>query len=88
ARFSFLLSTPITAAAAAKAVYDLYKHGGVPAGEQLAFGVGILISGITGSVVIAFLLRFLRTNTFRVFVVYRIAFGALILALAFFVKQP
>ena len=32
ARFSFLLSTPIIAAAAAKEAWDLHKEGGIPPG--------------------------------------------------------
>ncbi len=82
ARFSFLLSTPITAAAAAKAAYDLYKQGGVPADMQAQFTVGILVSGITGGFVIAFLLNYLRTRNLKFFIVYRIAFGLLVLGLA------
>ena len=86
ARYSFLLSTPVTAAAAAKAGYDLYKQGGISPDMQVPFATGILVSGITGCLVIAFLLRFLRTNTLNSFVYYRIVFGLIILALAFFVR--
>jgi undecaprenyl-diphosphatase len=44
--------------------------------------IGILVSAVTGLAVIAFFLRFLRTNSIRPFVIYRIAFGALVIALA------
>ncbi|MDX2152723.1 MAG: undecaprenyl-diphosphate phosphatase [Bryobacteraceae bacterium] len=84
ARFSFLLSTPAIAAAAASAFYDLYKMGGIPAGQRVDFFVGIVVSAITGCVVIAFFLRFLRDHTLRFFVIYRIVFGILVIALAFF----
>lgn len=86
ARFSFLLSTPAVAAAALKAGYDLYKHGGVPPEMRLQFAIGILVSAAVGCVVIAFFLRFLRSNTLRIFIRYRIALGILVLALAFFLK--
>lgn len=87
ARFSFLLSTPAIAAAAAFAAHDLQKAGGIPAGDQTAFIVGMIVSAITGCLVIAFFLRFLRVNTLRFFIYYRIIFGILVLALAFFRKM-
>ena len=86
ARFSFLLSTPVTAAAAFKAFYDLWKAGGVPPPDRAAFYTGIVVSALTGCLVIAFLLRFLRMYSLRVFVYYRVVFGILILALALFAR--
>lgn len=82
ARFSFLLSTPAVVAAALKAFYDLYKQGGIAPDMQTPVFVGVLVSAITGSLVIAFFLRFLRTNSLRVFIWYRIAFGIMVIALA------
>lgn len=84
ARFSFLLSTPAIAAAAAKAFYDLHKAGGIPPGEEGVFVAGVSASAITGCLVISFFLRYLRRTSLRFFVVYRIVFGILILALALF----
>lgn len=84
ARFSFLLGTPAIGGAAVKAVYDMLKDGGLESGMALVFGVGILVSAITGVLVIALFLRFLRQNSLRFFVLYRIAFGIIILLLAFF----
>lgn len=88
ARFSFLLATPAITAAAAKAFYDLYKHGGVPPEMRLNFAVGVLVSAVVGCVVIAVFLKFLRANSLRFFVIYRIVFGIIVLALALFVRQP
>ncbi len=82
ARFSFLLSTPAIAAAGAKALHDLKKHGGLAADERTAFIIGILVSAITGCVVIAFFLNYLRRHSLQFFVWYRIALGALVIALA------
>ncbi|MFN3324014.1 MAG: undecaprenyl-diphosphatase UppP [Bryobacteraceae bacterium] len=87
ARFSFLLSTPAIAGAAAKASYDLYKQGGVPESLVGPFCLGILLSAITGWAVIALFLRFLRRNNLRFFVFYRIVFGIIIFALALFRQQ-
>jgi undecaprenyl-diphosphatase len=84
ARFSFLLSTPAIAAAAAKAMYDLARRGGIPPGMETAFGAGILVSTLTGLVVIAWFLRFLQRRTLMFFVCYRVIFGIIVLALAFF----
>jgi undecaprenyl-diphosphatase len=82
ARFSFLLSTPAIAAAAAKAFYDLMKHGGIPADMRMPFALGIVLSGLSGLVVIAFFLRFLQRHTLYFFIFYRIIFGILVIALA------
>jgi undecaprenyl-diphosphatase len=82
ARFSFLLSTPAVGAAAVKAVLDLRKHG-MSADMQMAMAVGIAVSAVTGLAVIAFFLRFLRTNSILPFVYYRVAFGLLVIGLAY-----
>ena len=87
ARFSFLLSTPAIAAAALKDFYDINKHeGGIPHEMRIPFIVGILVSGITGLVVIHFFLEFLRSRSLNVFVAYRIVFGIIIIALAHFFR--
>jgi len=87
ARFSFLLSTPAIGAAAAKALYDLIKHGGFDPAMRSAFGVGIAVSAVTGMIVIAWFLRFLRHRSLWFFVFYRVIFGIMVLALAFF-RRP
>ena len=85
ARFSFLLSTPAVGAAAAKDFYDLIKdNGGIPEEMRVPFLVGILVSGVTGVVVIKFFMDYLRKNTMKFFVTYRIVFGIIIIALAHF----
>jgi undecaprenyl-diphosphatase len=86
ARFSFLLSTPALAGAALKAFLDLHKGGGLAPDMRLAFVIGVVVSAVTGWVVIAFFLRFLRTHTLRFFVYYRILFGIIVIALAVFVR--
>jgi undecaprenyl-diphosphatase len=88
ARFSFLLATPVIAGAAAKAFYDLMKHGGIPADMRAPFAVGIVISGLSGLAVIAFFLRFLQRHTLYFFIYYRIIFGIIVIALAASVRPP
>ena len=87
ARFSFLLSTPAIAAAAGKAMYDMVKHRVFDPGMQTAFGLGVAISAVTGFIVIAWFLRFLRRRSLWFFVFYRIIFGIIVLALAF-LRRP
>ena len=45
--------------------------------------IAIAVSAIVGYLVIGFLLRYLQTRTLKVFVVYRVALGILILLLVF-----
>ena len=82
ARFTFLLSTPIIAGAAAKKLLDL--RAAPPAGDTLtALAVGAVVSAIAGYLVIAFFIRYLQTRTLKIFIYYRIAFGIVVLLLAF-----
>lgn len=87
ARFSFLLSTPAIAGAAAKAFYDLHKAGGIAPDMRVAFATGVVVSGLTGIAVIEFLLRYLARHSLRFFVYYRIVFGIIVIALALF-RRP
>lgn len=84
ARFSFLLIAPAIGAAAAKDALDLHKHGGIPPEMRLPYIVGIIVSAVVGILVIAFFLKYLRRNTLSIFVWYRIVFGIIVIALAFF----
>jgi undecaprenyl-diphosphatase len=80
-RFSFLLSTPIIAGAALLKAHELHKEG-LPAGMPAPFLVGIIVSAIVGYGAIAWLIRYLQRNTLRVFIVYRIVAGVVVIALA------
>jgi undecaprenyl-diphosphatase len=83
ARFSFLLSTPITAAAVLKNFYDLSKTG-IPEDMRAAFVVGILVSGVSGALTIRYFMDFLRRRSLGTFVTYRLIFGIMVIALAIF----
>jgi undecaprenyl-diphosphatase len=87
ARFSFLLSTPAIGAAAAKALYDMHKKGGLHGVLNTEFLVGVAVSALTGCVVISWFLHYLRRGGLRPFVYYRIVFGIIVLALAF-IRRP
>lgn len=81
-RFSFLLSTPIIAGAALVKAHELRKEG-LPAGMHSPFLVGILVSAIVGYAAIAWLVRYLQSNSLRIFIVYRILLGVVVIAMAF-----
>jgi undecaprenyl-diphosphatase len=81
-RFSFLLSTPIIAGAALLKAHELHKEG-LPAGMQAPFIVGILVSAIVGYGTIAWLIRYLQSNSLKIFIVYRVVFGIIVIALAY-----
>jgi len=87
ARFSFLLSTPTIAGAAAKDLYDTYKQSGLHGILNPNFLTGIGVSAVTGWIVIAWFLHYLRRSSLMPFVYYRIIFGLIVLALAFF-RRP
>jgi undecaprenyl-diphosphatase len=84
ARFSFLLSTPIIAGAALSAAHKLHKEGGIPPGMKTPMVVGVIVSAIVGAGVIALFLNFLRRRTLFPFVIYRVIFGIIVVALALF----
>lgn len=79
ARYSFLLSIPATALAGLFELKHLLEAADRPSTAALA--VGTVVSFASGMAAIAGLLRFLRTRTTLVFVVYRVALGGLLLAL-------
>ncbi|HEY7132933.1 MAG TPA: undecaprenyl-diphosphate phosphatase [Candidatus Limnocylindrales bacterium] len=78
ARFSFLMATPITAAAAAYEVLQVVRGVGPPV-EVAPLVVGLIASFAFGVFAISFLLRYLRTHTTDVFVAYRLILAAIVL---------
>jgi undecaprenyl-diphosphatase len=87
ARYSFLLSTPAIGGAAAKALWDMHKQHLLHTLLTPLFAVGVAVSAVTGCLVIAWFLHYLRRSGFRPFVYYRIIFGIIVLALAF-IRRP
>jgi undecaprenyl-diphosphatase len=84
-RFSFLLSAPLIAGAVVSklpGLIKLHKAGGLDL-PLATLAISIAVSGIGGFLVIAFFLRFLKTHTLKVFIVYRLVFGIIILVLAY-----
>jgi undecaprenyl-diphosphatase len=86
ARFSFLLATPIITGAVLVKGFEL-RHTGLPADMRLPFFAGIAVSGLVGYWVIAFLMRYLAHRTFKIFVIYRLALGVVVLLVGWFLRH-
>ena len=81
ARFSFLLLVPITLGAVLwKGLTDVVL-GELPPGSTGPFVVGVIASALSGFAAIAFLLRYVRTHSYGIFVAYRLILAALVLLL-------
>ena len=72
ARFSFLLALPIIAGAGVLKGIEV-AGSGLPSGMAWPFVWGMAASAVSGFLVIAFLLAYLRRHSFVVFLVYRVA---------------
>jgi len=77
ARFSFLLSIPAIAASGILELKEATNK--LPDGSYLPLIVATVVSGLVGYASIWFLLRYLRTHSTGVFIVYRLVVGAAIL---------
>lgn len=76
AKYSFLLSTPIVAAAALyKLKYFTFN---------LAFVVGVMASFVVGLLVIKFLLNYLKKGSFKIFAIYRVILGIVVISICLF----
>lgn len=76
AKFSFLLSTPIVAAAV---LVDITEF----ALTSLAFWMGVISSFLVGLIVVKFLMDYLKKGSFKIFAIYRVILGVIILGLIF-----
>jgi undecaprenyl-diphosphatase len=80
ARVSFLLLIPAVAGATVFSAYKAVKDG-LPDDVAGPIVVGTIASAVSGYIAIAWLLRLLRTHSYRPFVLYRYAAGAFVLLL-------
>ena len=78
ARFSFLLSIPAIAASGLLELKEAVAK--LPPGSYGALAVATIVAGIVGYASIWFLLRYLRTHSTSLFIVYRVIVGVAILA--------
>ena len=80
--FSFFLAVPTLVAAGA---YDMWKNRGLFSADDLGmFAVGMVTAFVSAFIVIRWLVRYVATHDFTVFAWYRIAFGLVVLATAYF----
>lgn len=77
ARFSFLLSIPAVVGSGLYGVILVREY--LDPARFLPLTVSVVVSGITGYLAIAFLLRYLRRHSTGVFIAYRILLGAALL---------
>lgn len=77
ARYSFLLSAPITGAAVLLKLEDMLR---IAPSEIPYFAIGTLISAAVGALAIHFLLGYIRRAGFAIFAAYRIALSLAIVA--------
>ena len=82
ARLAFLMSLPITFGALVYKGSDLVLDPGLLDGLEGAFVAGVITSGVTGWLAVWGTLRFIRTHTFRPFVIYRVVLGTAVILLA------
>lgn len=77
AKYSFMLSAPIVLAATILKLKDFVF--------SIPFFVGIIASFIVGIVVIKFLLNYLKKGSFKIFSIYRVIFGIIIITAYFII---
>jgi undecaprenyl-diphosphatase len=79
ARYSFLLSIPAVVLSGLFELRKVGEPGEPPVGATV---IATLVAFVTGYIAIAWLIRYLGNHSLRIFVVYRVALGALVLVLA------
>jgi len=77
ARFSFLLSTPIILGAGLMQLAQMN-----PADLNLSFTLGVFSSAVVGFLAIKFLIGWVSTRNFNIFVAYRIVLGLTVIVIA------
>ena len=81
AKYSFMLSAPIVLAATVFKLGDFIDYFAVASTTGIiAFVLGVLVSFIVGIIVIKFLLNYLKKGSFKIFAVYRVVVGLLVIA--------
>jgi undecaprenyl-diphosphatase len=82
AEFSFFLAMPTMFAATTKKLYDFYKDGLSLSGDEIKLlAIGNVIAFIVAMLAIKFFIGFLTKNGFRIFGIYRIIVGGILLIL-------
>jgi len=86
AEFSFFLAVPTMFAATAYKLLKYIKGGGaMGSSELMLFGIGNVVAFMVAIIAIKTFITFLQKNGFKVFGIYRIAVGVIILYIHYFV---
>ncbi|MBQ8054270.1 MAG: undecaprenyl-diphosphate phosphatase [Lachnospiraceae bacterium] len=85
-KFTFILAIPVMFGAS---LLKIVKYGFRFSGyELIILGVGMLVAFLVSMVIISFLMNYIRKHDFKVFGVYRIILGALVLLYFLVMKAP
>lgn len=80
AEFSFFLSIPVMFGASLLKIVKFFIEGNAITGAQLTFlGVGCIVAFLVSIVVIKFLLKYIKGHDFKVFGIYRIILGIILI---------
>jgi undecaprenyl-diphosphatase len=81
AKYSFMLSAPIVLAATVFKLGDFIEYLSIASMTGvIAFVLGVLVSFVVGIIVIKFLLEYLKKGSFKIFAIYRVIIGLLVIA--------
>ncbi len=82
AEFSFFLAVPTMFAATAKKLYDFFKEGHTFSGEEIKLlAIGNIVAFVVAMLAIRTFITFLERRGFRLFGLYRIVVGAVIIGI-------
>ena len=81
AKFSFYLSAPVVAGGFLLHIIKSESRALI-LDNLLPFGIGIIVSFIIGLLCIKFLLQYLNKHSYKVFMIYRVLMGILVIVLA------
>ncbi|MBL7976307.1 MAG: undecaprenyl-diphosphatase UppP [Candidatus Kapabacteria bacterium] len=77
ARFSFLLSIPAITGSGLLELVKTMKH--INTGDLMSLTIATFVAGISGYYSIAFLMKYLRTNSTFIFIAYRVVLAVVLL---------
>lgn len=81
-RFSFLMAIPILLGSGAKKFLDLYQTNTLN-DISLPLFIGVITAFVSGLWAINFLIKYLKTNSFKNFIIYRIVLAVVIIVVYF-----
>lgn len=85
AKYSFMLSAPIVLAATIFKLKDFIEYFLVAdLVGIIAFAIGVVMSFLVGIIVIKFLLNYLKKGSFKIFAIYRIIVGLIVIGICIF----